>query len=170
MNDKKSNNETIDLIVEHELLGVTPEMIDWWWDHIDNSKRYRLWHPEDHKSFKWEVSPEDVNGHVGAIQRVVETIEGRPTTLRIRWEDPNSIPIKAEFKHKNAGSVLNDKDKPMSWVLHEYYSIPDGTFLRSTFRLPAIIPNSFIEHLRKHNKEEIGYFTVFLPKLYEQGR
>ena len=170
MNNKKSNNETIDLIVEHELSRVSPEMIDWWWDHIDNSERYRLWHPKDHKSFEWEVSPGNVKGHVGAIHHVVETIEGRPTTLRIRWENPDSIPIKAEFKHKNAASVLNNKDKPISWVLHEYRSIPNGTHLRSTFRLPAQVPKSFIEHLRKHNIEEIGYFTEFLPKLYEEER
>ena len=170
MNEQQSNNKTIDLIIEHELLGVSPEMIDWWWDHIDNSERYRLWHPENHKSFEWEISPEDLKGHVGAIQRVVETIEGRPTTLRIRWEDPDSIPIKAEFTNKNAGCVLNNEDKPMSWILHEYHSIPNGTFIRSTFRLPANIPNSFIKHLRKHNIEEIGYFAEFLPKLYEEER
>lgn len=170
MNSKKSKDKTIDLIVEHELIGVFPEMIDWWWDHIDNSERYKLWHPKDHKSFEWEVSPEDVNGHVGAIHRVVEIIEERPTTLRIRWENPDSIPIKAEFNHKNAACVLNDKDDPISWILHEYHSIPNGTLLRSTFRLPAQIPNLFIEHLRKHNIEEIGYFTEFLPRLYEEKR
>ncbi|MFX1363734.1 MAG: DAPG hydrolase family protein [Promethearchaeota archaeon] len=168
MNNKKTNKETVDLIIEQELSGVSPEMIDWWWDHIDNSERYKLWHPKDHKSFEWEISPENIKGHVGAIQRVVETIEGRPTTLRIRWENPDSIPIKAEFKHKNAASVINNKDEPITWVLHEYHSIPKGTILRSTFRLPAQVPNSFIEHLRKHNIEEIGFFTEFLPKLYEE--
>jgi len=170
MNNKKSNNNNIDLIVEHELSRVTPEMIDWWWDHIDNSERYRLWHPKDHKSFEWEVSPGSVMGHVGVIHRVVEMIDGRPTTLRIRWENPDSIPIKAKFKHKNAASVLNNKDKPISWILHEYHSIPNGTLLRSTFRLPAQISDSFIENLRKHNIEEIGQFTEFLPKLYEEER
>jgi len=170
MNNKKSNSETIDLIIEHELSRVSPEMIDWWWDHIDNSERYRLWHPKDHKSFEWEISPGSVKGHVGAIHRVVETIEGRPTTLRIRWENPDSIPIKSEFSHKNAASVLNHKDKPISWVLHEYRSIPNGTLLRSTFRLSAQVTNTFIEDLRKHNIEEIGYFTEFLPRLYEEER
>ncbi len=32
---KKSKGKTIDLVVDHELYGVTPEMIDWWWDNID---------------------------------------------------------------------------------------------------------------------------------------
>ena len=56
--------ETIDLVVDHELHGVTPEMIDWWWDNME--KGYPLWHPEDHISFVWEVAPATV-GHVGAI-------------------------------------------------------------------------------------------------------
>ena len=81
---KASNSETIDLSVDHELENVTPEMIDWWWDHIDTTERYKLWHPKDHISFKWEKSPE--NGHVGAIQCVIETVKV-PTMLRIRWED-----------------------------------------------------------------------------------
>ncbi|MFX0049437.1 MAG: DAPG hydrolase family protein, partial [Candidatus Hermodarchaeota archaeon] len=49
---KNSGGKTIDLVVDHELPGVTPEMIDWWWDNIDSSERYKLWHPDDHKSFE----------------------------------------------------------------------------------------------------------------------
>jgi hypothetical protein len=44
-----------DLIVDHELRNVTVEMIDWFADNMEKS--YPLWHPEDHKSFVWEVSP-----------------------------------------------------------------------------------------------------------------
>ncbi len=168
MNNEKLVNKTIELIVEHKLSGVSPEMIDWWWDHIDNSERYRLWHPKDHKSFEWEISPRTVKGHVGAIQRVVETIEGRATTLRIRWENPDSIPIKAEFEHKNAASIIDNNNTPMSWILHEYRAIPNGTFLRSTFLLPDQLPNSFVEDLKKHNIEEMKYFTEFLPRLCEK--
>ena len=62
---KMSEGKTIDLVVDHILPGVTPEMIDWWWDNINTTERYKLWHPEDHKSFQWEISPKD--GHIGAI-------------------------------------------------------------------------------------------------------
>jgi len=164
---KKSKGKTIDLVVDHELYGVTPEMIDWWWDNIDTSERYKLWHPEDHKSFEWEVSPKE--GHVGAIQRIVENI-GLPTMLRIRWEDPSSSPIPIEYKHALVGSTLDQDDKPMSWFLHEYESIGNGTKLCTTFRLPAKVPKMFIEALSKHNLEEIGEFTNFLPKLYEENK
>jgi hypothetical protein len=26
--------ETVNLVMEHELRGVTPEMLDWWWDNM----------------------------------------------------------------------------------------------------------------------------------------
>ncbi|MHA1256172.1 MAG: DAPG hydrolase family protein [Promethearchaeota archaeon] len=164
---KSSKGKTIDLVVDHELLGVTPEMIDWWWDNIDVTNRYKLWHPEDHKSFEWEVSPKE--GHVGAIQRVVENI-GIPTTLRIRWEDPSQSPIPIEYNHALVGSTLDHDNKPMTWLLHEYEKIENGTKLRTTFRLPAKIPKPLIESLRKHNIEEISEFEHFLPELYEENK
>jgi len=164
---KRSKGETIDLVVEHELHGVTPEMIDWWWDNIDTTERYKLWHPEDHKSFEWEVSPK--KGHVGAIQHIVENI-GLPTMLRIRWEDPSSSPIPIEYNHALVGSTLDREDKPISWILHEYELIENGIKLRTTFRLPAKIPNFIIEALRTHNLEEISEFANFLPKLYEENK
>ena len=78
---KKSESKTIDLVNEHELMGISPEMLDWWWDNIDNTERYKAWHPKDHKSFAWE-NP-SIKGHVGKIQRIIETIK-IPTLLRIK--------------------------------------------------------------------------------------
>ncbi|MFX1259735.1 MAG: DAPG hydrolase family protein [Promethearchaeota archaeon] len=164
---RASKSETVDLINDHELKGVTPEMIDWWWDHINNTERYKLWHPNDHISFKWEKTLE--KGHFGAIQRVVEIVKV-PTMLRIRWEETRSIPIKAAYSHLVVGSVLDSNDKPLTWILHEYESIDDGTRSRTTFRLASKTPRWFIKALRKHNIEEIGEFTNFLPKLYEENK
>ncbi|MFX1384636.1 MAG: DAPG hydrolase family protein [Promethearchaeota archaeon] len=165
---ERSNSETVDLVVDHEIKGVTPEMIDWWWDNINDTDRYKLWHPDHHVSFEWEKPPQ--NGkHVGAIHRVIEYVKV-PTMLRIRWEDPSSHPIKITYDHFNCASIINSKDEPVSWILHEYEPIEDGTHLRSTFRLPAKIPKWFIKSLREHNIEEIGEFPNFLPKLYEENK
>jgi len=164
---KMSKGKTIDLVVNHELPGVTPEMIDWWWDNIDTTERYKLWHPKDHHAFEWEKSPK--NGHIGAIHRVVEDI-GISTTLRIRWEDPSTSPIPVEYDHALVGSILDKDDNPTSWVLHEYQSIENGTKLRTTFQLPAKIPKQFIEALRTHNQEEMGEFVNFLPNLFKENK
>lgn len=164
---KMPKGKTIDLVIDHTLYGVKPEMIDWWWDNIDTTERYKLWHPKDHQSFQWEISPKE--GHIGAIHRVVENI-GVSATLRIRWEDPSTSPIPIEFDHALLGSILDRNDNPTSWVLHEYKSIKNGTKLRTTFRLPASIPKQVIEALRRHNKEEIGEFVNFLPILFEENK
>jgi hypothetical protein len=36
-------------------------MLDWWWDNIDSTKRYKLWHPDSHLKFTWENRSD---GHV----------------------------------------------------------------------------------------------------------
>ncbi len=38
----RSRGETRDLVVHHEIRGVSPEMIDWWWDNIDMRSTFRL--------------------------------------------------------------------------------------------------------------------------------
>jgi hypothetical protein len=161
-----SKSETVDLVVDHELWGVTPKMLDWWWAHIDTTERYKLWHPKDHKSFKWEVSPK--TGHVGAIHLATEDIGGTPTTLRIRQEDPSSVPISTTYSHIIVSSVLDQDGKPFSWLVHEYEKMQNGTRMRSTFRLPAGVPKWFIEGLRKHCQGEMANLPKFLPELYKK--
>jgi hypothetical protein len=165
---RRSHGETTDLVVDHELTGVTPEMLNWWWDNIDSTERYRLWHPRAHLAFKWERRSE---GHVGTVHEVTEKIGPLSTTLRIRWEDRDAVPIPRVYEHANVGSVLDNADRPVSWLMHQYEATPGGTKVRSTFRLPAKTPKWFAKGLRKHNMEEIGRFPVFLPGLYaDRGR
>ena len=159
-----SKGKTRDLVVHHELKGVTPEMIDWWWDNIDSTERYNMWHPESHLSFVWEAT--EGEGHVGRIHRVTEMIGDFEITLRIRWEDPEEIEIERIYSNANAACTLNEENEPMSWVLHEYEAMEGGTKMRSTFMLPADAPDWFLEGLRKHNEEEMARFPLFLPSLY----
>ncbi|MCI5898564.1 MAG: hypothetical protein MRZ82_06230 [Firmicutes bacterium] len=35
-------------MLHHELNGVTVPMIDWWFDSIDTTEKYKLWDPENH--------------------------------------------------------------------------------------------------------------------------
>src|SRR4030067_480360 len=67
--------------------GVTVEMLDWWW--VNMEKGYELWCPDEHKGFKWEIKP-PLNGHIGAVQIAMESIDYGPVMdLRIEWVDPN---------------------------------------------------------------------------------
>jgi len=161
--------KTAFLVMEHELHGVTPEMIDWWWDNMDNDS-YILWQPEDHVALEWQIPPAKA-GHAGAIHMACEKISEIPAhILRIRWEEPSAAPIKTICRHVNVGSALGPgpEDIPMSSLVHEYEATPYGTVIRSTFILPAILPQTFLDALNRHNVAEMNRFPVFLPELYRQ--
>lgn len=162
-------NYTKALVVDHKLHDVTPEMIDWWWDNMDNDS-YRLWHPEDHLALEWQIPPAKI-GHVGAIHMACEKISDvSAQILRIRWEELESAPITTTYSHVNVGSPLGPgpDDIPMGCVVHEYKEAPYGTKMRSTFTLPAFVPEEFVNSLREHNIVEMGQFPNFLPKLYNE--
>lgn len=164
---RMSKGETVDITIDHELQGVTPEMLDWWWLNMGDTERYKLWHPKDHISAQWEMSPEEDSSN--ATQLALEKIGGLPALLRIRLTDPSSILTSLTYSNAMGGCVLDDKDNPITWIVHEYESMPDGTRMRSTFRLPAKAPRFFREQLRKHCMEEMAQFPVFLPQLYKES-
>jgi hypothetical protein len=154
------------IIANHEIQGVTPEMIDWWWDHIDNIERYKLWHPTDHIAFEWVISPA-TNGHIGAVQRIVEFLNGipaTPATIEIRWEDPKEA--HAEYDHILLATGKGDMVGLDITLMHEYQEAPFGTRMRSHFHLAPETPEEIVGALYEHNKQEMQNFTTFLPELY----
>lgn len=163
---KRSKGETKDLVIDHELLGVTPEMIDTWWVIMSDTDRYKLWHPKDHVWAELEVKEE--GGQTILIQHVLEKIGGVPSLLNLRLEDPETLSIPKDYSHVVAGSLLDLSGTPYAWTLHQYEEMPGGTRMRSTFRIPAKAPGFFVKGLRKHNKEEMGQFPKFLPELYKE--
>jgi hypothetical protein len=163
---RKTENDGWEIIANHELHGVAPEMIDWWWDHIDTTERYKLWHPTDHISFKWLVSPAQ-QGHVGAVQRIEEFLNGipeTPATLDIRWEDAKDAD--AEYSHVLLATVTGDAQGNL---MHEYEVAPFGTRMRSHFHLAPETPEEIVGALYEHNKQEMQNFTTFLPELYQSA-
>jgi len=159
------SGETTPVVNEHKLPGVSPEMISWWWDHIDSTEQYKLWHPKDHIFFSWLVPPG--TSHIGAISRCIEKIAGIPMTLDIRWEDPSTV--KTEFKNILVASIISEDGTVIMRFMHEYESAPYGTKMRSTFYLPKKVPGFVKKGLKKHNIEEMAKFPAFLPELYKQS-
>ncbi len=152
-----------EIIANHEIQGVTPEMIDWWWDHIDSTEHYKLWHPRDHVSFEWVVSP--ANGHIGAVSRIEEFFNGFPeipVVVEIRWDDPGEA--NAEYDHVLLASGTGEVS---ARLMHEYEAAPFGTRMRSHFHFPPETPEAFIRALYEHNKQEMQYFSTFLPNLHQ---
>lgn len=152
-------------IVDHEIHGVTPEMIDWWWANME--KGYPLWCPEEHKSFVWEVPPTK-DMFIGAIQIAEESISGPPVRkLRIRWEDPKTSPIPIIYEHALLCAGIGPDDKPVAYLLHQYETTPYGTRMRSTFHPVTLRPQVANDAWAKHNKDEMSHFPEFLPQLFK---
>jgi succinate dehydrogenase/fumarate reductase flavoprotein subunit len=154
-----------DAVVEHdELVGVTPEMVDWWW--VNMEKGYPLWEPTDHKSFVWEVPP-PVGGYLGAIQIAEEKMGPMPPMkIRIRWDDPEKCPIPRTYEHAIVAAGISPEGKVGAMILHEWEKSPRGTRMRSTMRFPGPVPASFAEIWKAHDRAEVSTFPTFLPDLY----
>ena len=158
-----SRSETKDLVINHEIPGVTPEMIDTWWLIMSDTANYKLWHPKDHFCARLEIREEA--GRTTMTQHVLENIGGVPSLLHIRLEDPNTISIPKEYSHVFAGASLDKSGIPYAWIIHQYEEMPGGTRMRSTFRIPAKTPGFFVDALRRHNQKEMSQFSKFLPEL-----
>jgi len=158
-----SRSETKDLVINHEIPDVTPEMIDTWWLIMSDTENYKLWHPKDHFWARLEIREEA--GRTTMTQHVLENIGGVPSLLHIRLEDPNTISIPKEYSHVFAGASLDKSGIPYAWIIHQYEEMPGGTRMRSTFRIPARTPGFFVDALRRHNQEEMSQFSKFLPEL-----
>jgi succinate dehydrogenase/fumarate reductase flavoprotein subunit len=154
-----------DVVVESELHGVTPEMLDWWW--VNMEKGYPLWEPDEHKSFAWEVPP-GRDTHIGAIQQVEESLGGSPMLkIRIRWDDPDTCPIPTHYEHVIlATGIMPPDDKVVGYVVHQYEAAPYGTKLKSTSRMLIPLPPGADEGWRRHATKEAERFPQFLPELY----
>jgi hypothetical protein len=167
INRRLSRRRFTRLIVEHQIPGVTPEMVDWWWDNINTTERYKLWHPKDHIAFEWEITPgETSNGHVGALSINWERIGRFACRLPIRWDPISTSPIPTEYGHVLVASVLGIKNCVVGRLVHEYEESSTGTRMRSTFLLPATTSKRLLDCLRKHNQREMQELQRFLPKLY----
>jgi hypothetical protein len=154
-----------DAVVDHgELVGVTPEMIDWWW--VNMEKGYPLWEPEAHKSFVWEVPP-PAGGYLGAIQVAEEKMGPLPPMkIRIRWDDPDRCPIRPRYEHAIVASGIDPDGNVGAMILHEWEASPRGTRMRSTMRFFGPVPPGLPEIWKAHDRSEVSTFPEFLPDLY----
>ena len=163
-----SNGETVDLVVEHELPGVTMEMLNWFFQNV--SKYYKLWYFEDHISEERIDDPKQGQG-ASRIRIAREKFGDLPfCDLRLRHEEPGDSPFTYLYNQDiKWSSILSPDDKPIGCITHESKSESSGIRMRSVFRFPAKTPQWLIDAVHKHNREEMGRLPVFLPDLYKQN-
>jgi hypothetical protein len=166
--------------IDWTLTGVTPNMIDWSWSNMD--KTFILWHPVDHRGFKWYI-PVTKDKFFGAIHltlqgpyREDEDIDELPFGLR--FYDIATLPKEMAdviiYDHVClvGGVPLDNPDGPVSsYRIHQCASSDDGVVGMSSALTP-IIEDVEEEKARglawtKHAIGEISNWEVFLPDLYK---
>ena len=156
---------------EHEIHGVTVEMIDWWWDNME--KGYVLWHPTEHKNFYWEVAPGDA-GHVGAVQ-VADQDSNKQGGARGKWLDVSVFPFPIDYDHCLVLEGFNSDKDNQDLCVHMYSATDYGCKHRflTIMRGPRAKQVKEMINRRKNSSETRSHPTVeaerwpeFLPELY----
>lgn len=174
----RSGAMTKTVVVDQEIKGITPDMIDWWWNNINTTGRYKQWNPVAHISFKWinpPVNPNQLTYSVGAVQQVYEYIGPYKSPLLITWLDPAEIRDKVTYDHwlyaqtdlKGLSGIFPQN------LTHEYTlnGNGDGVLMRSTFTIPSffdLIMPGFSAELAKHCQTEMQFWQYFLPELFQK--
>jgi hypothetical protein len=148
-----------DVVIDHELHGVTIEMIAWWGTNMD--KGYPLWHPKDHISYA------PVSESVGIVKERIG--DGPVLELRTELSDVSEVPnfpiVYTDYVI--VGGQPDPDGKGWSYLTHQYEATYYGVRGRSIMHREEGMPRKAAEAFRKHCTEEIGRFPEFLPQLWK---
>ncbi len=174
------------MTIDHQPLeGITPEMLLWWFRHIDGTTthggqeqtRYRAWHPLDH--VHWELARPAPGGGVGegARFRIVEALGRDPGMLIDSVDTVEKLDLTGiRLALRVAGVLVFQLEhtwSPGRGRTH-YTSVfdlgaralalrPVNAYLRArVFRRP--MQDAWI----RHNIEEVGLLEHILPPLWRQ--
>jgi hypothetical protein len=163
----KQEGWSILLDLQHELHGVTPQMIDWFWANME--KGYFLWAPGDHKWFEW-IDPPCKVGFVGSSHIVTEqTYPGGPvmplTGIPNERKDMSWHPFTSALGHV----IVEYVGTGTKACIHQWESAHYG----SVHRITLIKKGELLdvdEKLRtlgaEHGDYEEARWCEFLPQLY----
>jgi hypothetical protein len=164
-----TNGLDFDIVVMQDIGKLTPPMVDWWWDNMGETERYRHWHPTAHQTFTWSTPPKnskDLAYDVGSVQKIVEVI-GEATTLNITWLDPAQIPVQRTYTNFIYGQTNLDGSPFGGFLVHEYEARPNGGIrMKSMFRLPWLAGDVFAKALGEHCIQEMQFLQYYLPRLF----
>ncbi len=175
--DSKLN---VKLTIVQEIKGIDCQMLSWWWDHIGDTARYRLWQPIDHVSFEWTIPPNspDLHYDVGAVQKAKEYIGKTALTLNITGADPavTTPPAASDgnpYFFATTNLTLLAKVLPDNGLIHQWKpnATGDGVILTSTFvntALAQVLNLTFFQDLGSHALREFQMLPYFLPRLYKR--
>ena len=153
--------------LQHELHGVSPEMIDWFWANME--KCYFLWAPGDHKWFEW-VNPPSKVGFVGSSHRPAEqTYPGGPVLgpMLIERKDMSWYPFTTALEHIIVEYMADGSNA----CIHQWEAADYGSKHRTSLIVKGDIPPAFKDLHPEglgtdHADYEEALWCEFLPKIY----
>ena len=168
-----------------ELKGVTPEMLAWWFGHIEGEMlyagrswpRYLVWHPRDHISYE-VVKRGRGRGNVGrgAQLRVREAFDRDPrnlldVTMTVERIDSEAAIIGSRVLGASALRLCNFFQRTQTGT--RYVSIMMigsesglGRYGLNWLLRSRILADDQAHAWIKHHIEEVGNLENFLPALY----
>lgn len=156
-----------EIMLHHELHGVTVPMISWWFDNIDTTDRYKLWDPKNHLKFEWVIDPHK-NGHISAIHKVTQKMAGVPMSMSFRYTEPDGYDrtegydhvITADYCGLLVGKIIR------SSYIYEWKETEYGVLVNSRYILSGWVPRWACKAIYDHDYPEQKRFQDFLPDLY----
>ena len=138
------------------------EMVNWWFGFLDNTEKYKLWHPDDHLLLEWDdkFSP---GNYIGATMTIKENMGNVILDGKIRFVEPSIFFDTSRFEEANVGTVICgdgyglEMDKQVGQIIHFVRNTDFGCEMRSRFwildasasnfdastmKKSALIPNS----------------------------
>ncbi len=170
--------------IEHDVIrGVTPQMLVWWFKHLEGDvdydgkrlNRYRVWHPRDHIAIEYSQRNSDGSIGVGCVIHLTEVLGANPDYLidvhteiikldeqgfahRPRFHGFRLAQMDYEFEETDAGAMYrNSLTVGAKGIVGKLLNPLIRAFVFDEARGRAWI---------KHNIEEVGNFETFLPSLY----
>lgn len=176
---------------------VSTEMVDWWFDwHPREAIRYRIWHPEAHRSNSVELPARaGAKAHWGTVHHPVEDIGIGVVHARISFKRPTELGMSEDLPSGATvvGGFAGDDRRRMQHtvMVHVFIEEGEGVVLRSRFWIGAamrpygalgplghalnnrflrraMIPAEVPGALARHCTEEYANLASLLPELYER--
>ncbi|MEV6272702.1 hypothetical protein AB0L64_36420 [Kribbella sp. NPDC051936] len=174
-------SRTLVTITHSPLEQVTPEMLAWWYTHVQGDMRYAgttwprylVWHPLDHISYEattpGRIEPgarlhiKEALGRDPAmlldLEVMVETVDSQCAVISKRMLGSSMVRLENEFTRTSSGCRYTT-----------HLTIGDTTplarlFLNRTAHKRAF-PGPKLSAWIRHHVEEIGNLENFLPDLY----
>ncbi len=171
--------------IRHDVLrGVTPEMLLWWFGHLEGDmelegrsvSRYRVWHPRDHVAVRYVRRLPDGSIGPGAQLHIQEFFDARPE---------NKIDIIATITRLDVGGfhhVEHVAGIAAACMDYRFTRVDGGTLFENELVVGVAAPwarlvNPIVKRVfpdakghawLRHNVEEVGSLEHFLPRLFDE--